>query len=231
MKYSTKVGSSFNKSRHGCCVMVPPTDEDPDAELQRAARNGDLARLRALLANPFISPNLTDEYDWTSLHFAADNGQADCLEVLLAWGALGHGSPPRSFEPRDFVDLGNDNDATALHLASAGGHAACVRALIAAGSDVNRENTYGNTPFALALLRGHRHVLKILLRAGADMNRVVSADAWALVDEIRAAGGWANYVTRRREFLVRAFAIATRGKFSKYINAEIASFMELPGGG
>ena len=62
------------------------------------------------------------------------------------------------------------------------------------------------------------------------MNRGGRADAWALVDEIHAAGGWANYVTRRREFIVRAFATATRDKFCKYINAEIASFMELPGG-
>ena len=56
------------------------------------------------------------------------------------------------------------------------------------------------------------------------MNRGGRADAWALVDEIHAAGGWANYVTRRRE------SIATRDRFCKYINAEIASFMELPGG-
>lgn len=113
---------------------------------------------------------------------------------------------------------------------------ACVRALIAAGSDVNRANQYGWTPFASALSWGHRRVLKILLRAGADVKteyavrREVSSSAWALVEEIRAAGGWQNYVTRRRAALVRAISDAFRGKFPDVIYAEIAPYVEAPGG-
>ena len=171
-----------------------------------------------------------DGYGWTALHWAANDGRLACLEALLAAGASVHSVSIIGFTP--------------LLYASINGHVACVRALIAAGSDVNRASHSGSTPFSKALNSGRRRVLKILLRAGADVNtdgfdrndgpdiptRVARLDAWALVDEIRAAGGWQNYVTRRREFIVRAFVIATRGKFCKYINAEIASFMEPPGG-
>ena len=113
---------------------------------------------------------------------------------------------------------------------------ACVRALIAAGSDVNRADPYERTPFSFALYSCRRRILKILLRAGADMNtqdiprREANADAWALVDEIRAAGGWQKYVTRRRATLVRAISDAFRGKFPEVIYAEIAPYMEAPGG-
>ena len=114
---------------------------------------------------------------------------------------------------------------------------ACVRALIAAGSDVNRASRHGWTPFSRALHYGHSRVLKILLRAGADdVNTQVAdrrednADSWALVDEIRAAGGWQNYVTLRRAALVRAISDAVRGKFPDVINLEIATYVEPPGG-
>ena len=115
-------------------------------------------------------------------------------------------------------------------------HVACVRALIAAGSDVNHANEYNCTPFTHAVYNGHRHLLKILLRAGADVNpqnvrrREENAACWALVDEIRAAGGWQKYVTRRRATLVRAISDGFRSKFPEVIYAEIAPYMEAPGG-
>ena len=126
---------------------------------------------------------------------------------------------------------------TPLHFASQDGEAASVRALIAAGSDVNHANRSGWTPFSCAISNGHRRVLKILLRAGADVNTEnatrmgeTTASAWALVDEIRAAGGWQKYVTRRRATLVRAISDGFRGKFPEVIYAEIAPYMEAPGG-
>ena len=116
------------------------------------------------------------------------------------------------------------------------GDAACVRALIAAGSDVNRASRSGYTPFHRALYNGHRRVLKILLRAGADVHtrnvtrRERNAAARGLVNQIRAVGGWQNYVTRRRATLVRAISDGFRGKLPEVIYAEIAPYMEAPGG-
>ena len=135
-----------------------------------------------------------------------------------------------------------DQHNTALHYASAEGHAACVRALIAAGSDLESANHFGNTPFTRALFRGKRHVLKILLRAGARVNtNNLSHDdcnpdfqpwdkGWDLVDAVRKAKGWANYVARRRAIGAGAVSKATKGALPHVINVEILAFVEPPGG-
>ena len=210
---------------------------DAEQELRNAAEDGDLAGLCAILATG-VDVNAQDVDGWTALHYTAFQGDhANCLEALLAAGASVH-----------VVHNGGGTPLLTLLIASQGA-VACVRALITAGSDVNHycpsaPPGWKRTPFSAALSRGQRRILKILLRAGADVRTdgvdrnhdhngpwsTRSGRNWALVDEIRAAGGWQNYVTRRRAFIVRAFVIATRGKFCKYINAEIASFMELPGG-
>ena len=186
-----------------------------------AAQSGDLAQVRAVLATGVDVDSLTS-YGETALHYAACQGHTACLKALLAAGASVH--------------LVGKHGSTPLSLASMNRDAACVRAVIAAGADVNYVDRYGDAAFTLALRRGHRRVLKILLRAGADVHtggvtrREKNADAWAVVDEIRAAGGWQNYVTLRRAALVRAISDAVRGKFPDVINLEIATYVEPPGG-
>ena len=135
-------------------------------------------------------------------------------------------------------------------MASWFGYAACAHTLIAAGVDVNQVVGDGAMPFFYALNYGHRHMLKILLRAGAHMNGLDfefqrnfrrdahdcanfggnNSETWALVEDIRNLDGWANYVYCRRATLVRAISTATHAKFPEVINAEIASYVEPPGG-
>ena len=70
---------------------------------------------------------------------------------------------------------------------------------------------------------------RALLRAGAEVHtegayRIErNADALALVDEIRAAGGWPNYVRRRALALVPV-------SLPEVLRIDIASFVEAPGG-
>ena len=193
--------------------------------LCNAARNGNLARLRAALATGVdVDARLsesnyrTGEHGLTALHCAALNGRTACLKALLAAGASVHFA-------------GYQARWTPIHKASQYGHAACVRALIAAGSDVNRASLAGTTPFSVSLRYGHRRVLKILLRAGADVRtehiprRDSNADACALVDEILAAGGWPNYVRRRALALVPVSLPEVT-----VLRIDIASFVEAPGG-
>ena len=191
-----------------------------------AAQSGDLAQVRAVLATGVDVDSLTS-YGETALHYAACQGHTACLTALLAAGASVH--------------LVGKHGSTPLSLASTNRDAACVRAVIAAGADVNYVDRYGDAAFTLALRRGHRRVLKVLLRTGADVHtggvprrnkhkNNNNTAAWALVDEIRAAGGWQNYVTLRRAALVRAISDAVRGKFPEVINLEIATYVEPPGG-
>ena len=194
-------------------------------EFWGAARLGDLARLRALLATPGIDVDEGDENygDETALHHAADWGHTACLEALLAAGASVH----------SVTAVGS----TPLMFASWSGHAACVRALIAAGSDVNRADQYGRMPFYYALRRGRGRALKILLRAGADMHTEnvdrhnINTDAWDLVDAIRKVGGWPEYVRRRRATVASVIQKAiTHDALPEALNLEIAAFVEPPGG-
>ena len=178
--------------------------------LRSAAKTGDLAQLRDLLAAG-ADPN-------TALHRAAFEGQTACLEALLAAGAS--------------VDGTGGNNRTPLQYVSTHGPEACVRALIAAGADVNRACRFTPKPFTAALQHGRPSVLKILLRAGADVNtrsadrRGYNTKSWALVDAIRKLGGWPNYVRRRRATL----GIWVIRRLPTVIEIDIAACIEPPGG-
>jgi ankyrin repeat protein len=61
-------------------------DEVDETDLHFAAQEGDLARVRQLLADG-RSPNAFDELTKTPLHYAAEKGHIDIMRVLLAAGA------------------------------------------------------------------------------------------------------------------------------------------------
>ena len=192
------------------------------ASIHWSALAGDLVQLRAILATGVDVDARRNGRP--ALNVAALNGHATCPKALLAAGASVHSSTVT-------------DDVTALHEASFTGRAACVRALIAAGSDVNRADRYGNTPFTCALAGGHPRVLKILLRAGADVHTADVArhedntSAWALVDEIREVGGWANYVARYPPTtLASVVDKAMSGALPDPIPLIVATFLEPPGG-
>ena len=189
--------------------------------LHVAARDGDLARLRAVLASG-VDVNTRDSLGWTALRWAALEGHTACLEALLAAGASVHSCGFDGTNP--------------LHYASLRGHIACVRALIAAGSDVNIACWPCCRPFSEALHRDRRRVLKILLRAGANVvtNTIsranTNAESWKLVDAIRKVGDWPEYVRRRRATVASVVKKVTHGALPDAINLEIAALIEPPGG-
>ena len=190
--------------------------------LRDAVLNSDLAQLRETLATG-VDVDARLSQGCTALHYAAYLGRTACIEFLIDAGAS--------------VRSVDDQGCTALIIATTQGTAACVRALITAGADVNCASPTGRTPFSHALHRGHRCILKVLLRAGADLHTASVerwphiSSAWALVDTIRVAGGWPQYVHRRRETFASVVKKAvTRDALPDAINLEIATFMEPPGG-
>ena len=60
--------------------------EFDDSDLHFAAQDGDMIRVRQLLADG-RSPNSFDEISMTPLHYAAGNGHIDVMRVLLETGA------------------------------------------------------------------------------------------------------------------------------------------------
>ena len=61
-------------------------DELDESELHFAAQDGDMRRVRQLLAEG-RSPSAFDEISKTPLHYAAENGHIDVMRVLLEAGA------------------------------------------------------------------------------------------------------------------------------------------------
>jgi len=61
-------------------------DERDESDLHFAAQDGDMTRVRQLLAEG-RSPNAFDELSKTPLHYAAEKGHMDIMRVLLEAGA------------------------------------------------------------------------------------------------------------------------------------------------
>lgn len=123
------------------------------------------------------------------LHYAAGDGCATVVELLIARGAdvnarsLDYGETPlhEAVLHKDVIAMlianGADINArnfsgdTPLHVAVDNGRPA-TEWIIAAGADVNCENNYGDTPLHVALRIGNEHVAELLIAKGADVNTV-----------------------------------------------------------
>jgi ankyrin repeat protein len=93
------------------------------------------------------------------LHYAALEGQASCVEALLACHANASGATDR-------------HGYTPVHAAVIGGHADIVRLLVAAGADVDARSLGGTRPIHLAAVAGDLTVVKALVAAAANLNAV-----------------------------------------------------------
>eukprot|EP01065_Artemidia_motanka_P003029 TRINITY_DN11432_c2_g1_i1.p1 TRINITY_DN11432_c2_g1~~TRINITY_DN11432_c2_g1_i1.p1 ORF type:complete len:606 (+),score=185.10 TRINITY_DN11432_c2_g1_i1:62-1819(+) len=173
------------------------------AELAAAARAGDAARCRSLVA---ASADCVDSADsthngFTALCWAAWEGHDAAVTALLDAGA----------DPN-----ARDNDGqTPLFNASWHGHLGCVSALICAGADPAISDRDGDTPLLASAKRGHYAVCQRLAMAGANpmqtddegrTARAVAVDAGhaALAQGLEVyEARWAELQHRKQEQLRR----------------------------
>ena len=105
-------------------VLVGTVFADP---IHDAARNGDLAGVQAELDKGVDVDESDDSWPgMTPLHYAADEGHTEVVELLIANGAD--------------VNAKDENGRTPLHLATYWGEKEIVELLIAAGADVNAKD-------------------------------------------------------------------------------------------
>jgi len=137
-------------------LMVRPANAAPvEGELTAAAEKGDLAKVKALLADG-ASPNDRGQVQATALMMAVEGKHNDVVETLLAAGA----------DAKSTRGLG----ITALHTAASVGNIQAISLLARANADLNAAfGKDGTTPILSALRQRQWGAAKALLAAGANL--------------------------------------------------------------
>ena len=125
-------------------------------ELHDAVRAGDAAKAKQWLAARPEAVNDRDALGDTPLHAAAQTGNVEMAELLLAHGAD--------------VNAKADAGWTALHWAVYWQHPAMVELLLRHHADANARNSIGCTPLHWAAIRGNKALAERLLANQADVN-------------------------------------------------------------
>ena len=160
-----------------------------DAPLVDAARRGDHAAVRALIAQR-TDVNATAVDGTTPLHAAVHADRLDIAVTLLRAGANASASDRYGVTPlylaavngnadmiRRLLDAGVDPNTvdpggeTALMTAARTGGPAALRLLLERGARVDaRDPEFGQTALMIAVREDHAEAVAILLGAGADAN-------------------------------------------------------------
>jgi cytohesin len=119
------------------------------SEIIKAAENGDLARLKALVAKG-TDVNVKNTRGYTPLHWAVSQNHKDVVEFLIAEGAD--------------VDARSNGDSTPLHFVK---NKAVAETLITNGADMEVKDNKGYTPLLRAAKYRTKEVVEALLEAGA----------------------------------------------------------------
>jgi ankyrin repeat protein len=126
-----------------------------DNPLVEAARKGDIATVRALIAKK-SDINETARDGSTALLWAAYNADLPMAQALIAAGAR--------------ANIANKYGVTPLLQASRTGAAPIIQALLRAGADPKLTHPEGETPLMAASYAGSLESVKLLLETGADVN-------------------------------------------------------------
>jgi ankyrin repeat protein len=122
-----------------------------DKEIIRAAKSGDVAKIKGLLATDAELVHAHDTDGSTPLHCATWKGHLETVAFLLTAGAN--------------VNAHNSNDhwgTTPLHAAAHANQAAIAKLLIEHGAEVNSKDLNGKTPMHHTTFHKARAVAKLL---------------------------------------------------------------------
>ncbi len=161
-----------------------------------AARGGSGEDLELLVAAG-ADVAVVDDYEWSAMHWAGEQGHAEVIKTLVRAGANCNQTDCDSRTPlwvsccigqlgcvttlldakADVNQATTDTGATALFISCDKGHGSIVEALLDRGADVNQAKTdTGATALYIACDRGHGSIVEALLGRGADVNQATTDD-------------------------------------------------------
>ena len=153
---SVKTNFSTHNSNNHMLVAAPLAHiHDLDTAVIKAAQEGDLRKIRLLVADG-ADVNAESGDQWTPLMIAAQGFDIGAVKTLFTQGAA--------------LDTAGGNGWTALMIATIEGQVEVVRALLEQGAQVNSEHNKGWTALRFAISMDETEILRLLLDAGADAN-------------------------------------------------------------
>jgi len=132
------------------------TNVSDDMGIHKAAKEGNLKKVKFLIESKGVDVNLLNERNHTPLHTAARKGRKEIVEYLLHKGAN--------------IEAKNKDKTTPLHLAIYGGNIEVIKCLIDNNADIEAKQKDGYTPLILASYKGYLEVVKYLLENKAKIN-------------------------------------------------------------
>jgi ankyrin repeat protein len=171
-------------------VSANATGPEGETALHTCSRAGQTAAAKTLIAHGATIDVVEGWRGQTPLMWAAAEGHADTMRMLIEAGAdinarsaLQNWERQRTQEPRDkWLPPGG---LTPLLFASREGCVDCITVLAAAKADINIFDAEGQSGLILALINGHVDVAAELIRSGIDVNiadRVGRTALYAAVD-------------------------------------------------
>lgn len=126
-------------------------------EIHDAARDGDLAKVEALLAKDPELVHAKGSNEKVPLHFAAERDEQKIVKYLLQHKAQ--------------VDARNVAGETPLHYAVGWGYQDMIKLLLDHGAAINSQTNNGDTLLHYTRFRGFGEVAALLIAHGADINK------------------------------------------------------------
>lgn len=157
--HDTKVASQQHNPLP--CIYLPrdPSSQHRDYPLHMGlGLFQSLRRLAPLRRKTDV--NLPDFFDRMPIHYAAQKGKPEVLDLLI--------------KARCVINVSDSENVTPLQLAVTGGHEQVTRMLLEAGSRVNSTNSDRSSTLHIAARRGFASITERLLQYGAEVDAVDS---------------------------------------------------------
>lgn len=131
--------------------------EPETTPLHIAAKQGDVSKVRALLADPQTNQAAKNRFGKTAFHDAVFFGRTRSVRLMM------------NHDPR-VLDINTPHKQSPLHIACYRGQLTIAQMLIDSGADLHATTSNESTPLHYAADIGHKELYEFLVSLGADPN-------------------------------------------------------------